>query len=237
MNELIYILVMTHITSVFFSLYIHRGMAHQQFVIHPVLGWIMRVWLWLTDGTSPIEWSAIHHDHHRYSDKPGDPHYQFVSGTRWKRIKFTGEIAFKAIVHGYKNFASKEDIKRYASHVPYGWPEKYQRFGIILLLLINLYLFDYWGLLVWIIQISWMTVWFTVIVAVGAHHFGYQNAGSTDNSRNLLPIGIIVIGEELHNNHHTNPGNPNLRTCWFEFDLGYIYMKIFEFFGLLRFNK
>ena len=237
MNELIYILVMTHITSVFFSLYIHRYMAHQQFICRPILSWVMKVWIWLTDGTNVVEWTAIHHNHHKYTDKPGDPHYQFVSDTPWERIKFTSKVAFKAITHGYRDVAPKEDIIKYASHVPKDWTQKYPRLGITLLLLINLFLFDYWGLLVWIVQISWMTIWFTVIVAVGAHHFGYRNSNSDDNSKNLLPIGIIVAGEELHNNHHTNPGNPNLRTRWFEFDIGWMYIKMFEFFGLLKFNK
>jgi stearoyl-CoA desaturase (delta-9 desaturase) len=105
------------------------------------------------------------------------------------------------------------------------------------LLAFNVGVFGVWGILVWFIQISWATFWLTIVVAIGAHHFGYHKTNSNDNSRNLWPIAIVAAGEELHHNHHLDPSNPNLRTRWFEFDLGYIYMKMFEFFGLLRFNK
>lgn len=231
----LYLLVTTHITITFFSLYVHRGMAHQQYVIHPVLGHIMRFWLWLTDGTGVREWVAIHHNHHRYSDNEGDPHIFFVTGTPWERIKFTAKIAYKSIVHGYKGFASNNELDLYANHVENHWLyEKHQRVGIILLLLMNLVLFGYVGFLVWLIQISWVTIWMTVIVAVGAHHFGYKDKLSPDNSRNLFPIGIITVGEELHNNHHRHPGNPKLNSKWFEFDLGWIYIRILSFFGLIK---
>lgn len=233
----LYLLLTTHITTVFFSLYVHRHMAHQQFKIHPRLGSVMRFWLWLTDGTGVREWVAIHHNHHKYSDKPGDPHLLFVTGTVWNRIKAIASVAYKSIFYGYRNFASKEEIKLYTAHVPYTWTEKYQRWGILLLLAFNVGMFGVWGILVWIIQISWATFWLTIVVAIGAHHFGYHKTNFNDNSRNLWPIAIVAAGEELHHNHHIDPSNPNLRTRWFEFDLGYIYMKMFEFFGLLRFNK
>lgn len=233
----LYLLLTTHITTVCFSLYVHRYMAHEQFKMSPKLESFMRFWLWLTDGTGVREWVAIHYNHHKYSDKVGDPHLLFVSGTIWNRIKNIGQVTFKSIFYGYKNFASKEEIELYTKHIPIHWTEKYQRFGILLLLSFNLYVFGIIGVLLWLVQISWATVWLTVIVAIGAHHFGYHKTSFRDNSRNLWPIAILAAGEELHHNHHTDPRNPNYKKKWFEFDLGWIYIKLLSFFGLITLNR
>jgi len=234
---LLYVLITTHITTVFFSLYVHRSMAHRQFEFHPVMASFIRFWLWLNDGSGVREWVAIHHNHHKYSDRQGDPHFLFVSGSLWNRFKAIITVAIKSIVLGYKNFATKKEIELYTGHVPGGWTEKYQRYGILLLLTFNILVFGYWGIVAWLIQISWATIWLTVIVAIGAHHFGYHEKKTVDNSRNLWPLAILAAGEELHHNHHKSPTNPNYRKNWFEIDLGWQYVKIFKFLGLVKINS
>jgi fatty-acid desaturase len=217
-------------------------MAHQQFKMHPMLSHFFRFWLWITDGTGVREWVAIHHSHHRYSDKPGDPHKGFIEGSLLDKIIFTWKIFFKSVTTGYSGFATKQEMERYASHTPQDWIERklynpHQRLGIFLLLGLNLFLFGWHGVLAWVIQVCWVTLWMTVIVTVGAHHVGYRNKDIPDNSRNLFPIGIIIAGEEMHHNHHMEPGNPKLRKQWFELDIGYSYLKLLSFLGLIDFKR
>jgi stearoyl-CoA desaturase (delta-9 desaturase) len=223
-----------HITIVCFSLYVHRGMAHQQYTMHPVLANFMRYWLWLFDGTGVKEWTAIHREHHTYADTPNDPHFVFYDGTPIQRIKSTIKICFGCIVNGYRGFANDNQMSK-VSHVPHGWIDRHLRLGTYIILALNLYLFGWVGIVVWLIQISWVTVCMTVIIAIGGHLIGYRGKRS-DNSRNLFPIGLIAAGEEMHHNHHTQPMNTNLKRKWYEFDIGYLYLRIFSFFGLVKFN-
>jgi len=233
---------MTHITIVVFSLYVHRGMAHRQFKMHPILSHFFRLWLWITDGTGVREWVAIHHSHHKHSDKEGDPHKGFIEGSPFDKMLFIWKIFVKSVTTGYNGFATKQEMIWYANHTPQDWIERnvyepYQRLGIFLLLVLNLFLFGWPGALVWVIQVCWVTFWMTVIVTVGAHHLGYRNKNIPDNSKNLFPIGIIIAGEEMHHNHHMEPANANLRKKWFEFDIGWIYLKILSFIGLIHLNR
>jgi stearoyl-CoA desaturase (delta-9 desaturase) len=223
-----------HITIVCFSLYVHRGMAHQQYKIHPILSNFMRYWLWLFDGTGVKEWAAIHREHHAYADTPKDPHFIFYDGTPLKRIKSIIVICLKSIFKGYRGFATDTQMNK-VGHVPYGWIDRHLRLGTYIVLLLNLYLFGWAGFIVWLIQISWVTVCMTAIIAIGGHMIGYHGEWS-DNSRNLFPIGIIASGEEMHHNHHREPTNSNLRRKWYEFDIGYMYLKFFSFLGLIEFK-
>ena len=233
----LYLLLTTHITMSFFTIYVHRGLTHKGLTFHPILSHIIRFWLWFMDGSGIKEWVAIHRNHHRFSDTKNDPHSFFVIGTKTEKILFTVKIFYQSVVYGYKNFATKEEIERFGKGTPDDWIErnlyfKHQRLGILFLLGLNLWLFGWSGILVWLIQISWVTLCATVIITVLAHHFGYRDGDSKDKSRNLFPIGIILAGEELHNNHHMDPSNPKFSKRWFEFDLGWIYIKIFSFLGL-----
>jgi len=209
-------------------------MAHQQYTIHPILANFMRYWLWLFDGTGVKEWAAIHRDHHSYADTNKDPHFIFYNGTTTQRLKNIAVICFNCIAKGYRGFANEQQMQK-VSHIPYGWIDKHLRLGTYLILVLNLYLFGWLGIVVWLIQISWVTVCMTVLIAIGGHMIGYRGAWS-DNSRNLFPIGLIAAGEEMHHNHHREPMNPNLKRRWFELDTGYMYLKLFNFLGLITFN-
>jgi stearoyl-CoA desaturase (delta-9 desaturase) len=185
----------------------------------------MRYWLWLFDGTGVKEWVAIHRDHHKYTDTPKDPHFIFYDGNLKKRLQSIFSICFKSITNGYRGFASKEQLEK-VNHVPYGWIDRNLRLGTYIILALNLYLFGLFGIIVWFIQISWVTVCMTLMIAILGHRL--------NNSINLFPIGFIAAGEEMHHNHHVEQTNSNLRRKWFEFDIGYLYLKIFSFFGLIK---
>lgn len=222
---------MTHITIICVTLYLHRGESHKGIDFHPILGHFMRFWLWLTTGMVTKQWVAIHRKHHRYSDQIGDPHSPKIYNIY--RVLFLGAFLY--------NHAAKdtEMVNQYGVGTPNDWIENnlytpYNFLGITLLLLVNLLWFSYWGLLIWIIQMIWIPFWAAGVINGLAHYIGYRNADTKDNSRNLGPLGIIVGGEELHNNHHLAPANIKLSRKWFEFDIGYTYFTIFRLFGLAK---
>jgi stearoyl-CoA desaturase (delta-9 desaturase) len=230
MIEIIATLVMTHITIICVTLYLHRGQAHKAIEFHPILEHFMRFWLWLTTGMVTKQWVAIHRKHHRHSDEQGDPHSPHVYGI-W-RVMFKGAVLYHT--------ASKDTamIRQYGVGTPNDWVEQnvysiHSRLGITLMLCINVMLFGYIaGFVVWGIQMLWIPFWAAGIVNGLAHWWGYRNGETRDKSRNLVPIDIIVGGELLHNNHHLDPGNPKLSRRWFEFDAGWMWLSVFRKLGL-----
>ena len=231
MNELIATLVMTHITIVCVTLYLHRGQAHRAIIFNPVLEHFMRFWLWLTTGMVTKQWVAIHRRHHRSSDLDGDPHSPHIFGI-W-RVLFAGA--------GLYHTASKNSavIQQYGVGTPDDWIERklyspHSRLGILLMLIIDLLLFGPWGFIVWGIQMIWIPFWAAGVINGLAHWWGYRNGETKDRSRNLVPFGIIVGGEELHNNHHLDPANPRLSRRWFELDIGWLWLSLFRLLGLAK---
>ena len=231
MNAILYTLIVTHITIVCVTLFLHRGQAHKAIEFNPILSHFMRFWLWLTTGMVTKQWVAIHRKHHRYSDVEGDPHTPHVYGIY--NVLFKGAMLY--------HIASKdtEMIKQYGVGTPDDWIEqnvysKHSRLGIVLLLLINLLCFSYWGLLIWLIQMIWIPFWAAGVINGVAHWVGYRNGVTKDHSRNISPWGIIIGGEELHNNHHLEPANPKLSRRWYEFDIGYMWLSIFNFVRLSK---
>lgn len=223
MLELLYVLVMTHITIVCVTLYLHRGQAHKGITFNPVVEHFMRFWLWLTTGMVTKQWVAIHRKHHRFSDKEGDPHTPHVYGI-W-RVLFKGA--------GLYHSASKDTdmVNTYGVGTPDDWMErnvytKHSRLGITLLLVINLLCFSWWGFLIWGIQMIWIPFWAAGVINGVAHWIGYVNGKTKDYSRNISPWGILVGGEELHNNHHLNPASVKLSIKWYEFDIGWMWLTI-----------
>jgi len=231
MTELIYTLIVTHITIICVTLYLHRGQAHRGILFHPILEHSMRAWLWLTTGMVTRQWVAIHRKHHRFTEEPGDPHSPHVYGL--KRVFFRGA--------GLYHIASKDCamVAQYGAGTPDDWIEHniytpHSRVGILLMLLIDLALFGVWGFLVWGIQMIWIPFWAAGVINGLGHWWGYRNGETRDQSRNIMPWGIIIGGECLHNNHHLEPGNPRLSRRWFEFDIGWMWLSLFRLVGLAR---
>lgn len=231
MLELFYLLIATHITIVCVTLYLHRGEAHKALIFNPALEHFMRFWLWLTTGMVTKQWVAIHRKHHRCSDVDGDPHSPHVFGI-WK-VLFGGALLY------HEASKDKEMVNAYGVGTPDDWIEKniyskHSRLGILIMLFINILLFGPIGILLWGVQMIWIPFWAAGVINGLAHWFGYRNGHTRDHSRNISPWGIIIGGEELHNNHHLDPGNPRLSRRWFEFDIGWLYVKIFSMLNLVK---
>ena len=231
MNTIIYTLIVTHITIICVTLFLHRGQAHKGIIFHPILEHFMRCWLWLTTGQITKQWVAIHRKHHRFSDVEGDPHTPHVFGV-WT-VLFKGAVLYHT--------ASKDTamIQQYGVGTPDDWIEKnlytpHSRLGILLMLVIDLLLFGPWGFIVWGIQMLWIPFWAAGVINGLAHWIGYRNGETKDHSRNISPWGIIIGGECLHNNHHLDPANPKLSRRWFEFDIGWMWLTIFRLVGLAK---
>jgi stearoyl-CoA desaturase (delta-9 desaturase) len=231
MSTLIATLVMTHITIVCVTLYLHRSQAHRGVEFHPVVAHFMRFWLWLTTGMVTRQWVAIHRKHHRYSDCAGDPHSPHVFGI--------GRVLFQGAVLYHEASKDKNMVDTYGVGCPDDWIERnlysaHSRLGIGILLLLDLWWFGWVGALVWGIQMIWIPFWAAGVINGIGHWWGYQNGETRDLSRNISPWGIIIGGECLHNNHHLEPANPKLSRRWFEFDIGWMYITLLRWVGLAR---
>lgn len=227
-------LIMTHITIVCVTLYLHRGQAHKGILFHPILSHFMRFWLWLTTGMVTKQWVAIHRKHHKDTDRAEDPHSPLIYGI--KTVLFKGALLY--------NRASKDTamVDSFGVGTPNDWIERhlytpYHKLGILLMLVIDLVLFGPWGFLVWGIQMIWIPFWAAGVINGIGHWWGYRNHDTRDNSRNIVPWGIIVGGEELHNNHHRNPASPKLSSKIWEIDIGYIWLGLFRLLRLAKLAK
>ena len=223
MNELLYTLAATHITIVAVTLYLHRSQAHRGVEFHPVIAHFFRFWLWLTTGMVTSQWVATHRKHHRFSDEPGDPHSPHVYGI--KQVFFKGALLYHA--------AAKDQVmvNTYGVGTPSDWMERhvyqpYSRLGIGILFVLDTLMFGWWGPVIWAIQMIWIPFWAAGVINGIGHWAGYRNGITKDHSRNISPLGIVIGGEELHNNHHLDPANPRLSRRWFEFDIGWAYIRL-----------
>ena len=231
MTEILYTAIVTHITIACVTLYLHRSQAHRGVTFHPVLAHVMRFWLWITTGMVTKQWVAIHRKHHQHDDQPGDPHSPHVFGI-W-RVLFGGAFLYaqaakdRAMIENY-GVGTPDDWVERKIYTPLNWV------GILLMLILNISVFGSWGLLIWGIQMIWIPFWAAGVVNGLGHWIGYRNGQTRDESRNLFPIGIIIGGECLHNNHHLDPANPRLSRRWFEFDIGWMYITILQQLGLAK---
>jgi stearoyl-CoA desaturase (delta-9 desaturase) len=223
MTELLYILIATHITIAAVTLFLHRSQAHRSVQFHPAVAHFFRFWLWLTTGMVTKQWVAVHRKHHRFSDEPGDPHSPHVYGI--KRVFFKGAGLYHA--------ASKDKVMvdTYGVGTPADWIEHnlysaHSRLGIGILLVLNIIVFGWIGAIIWGIQMLWIPFWAAGVVNGIGHWWGYRNGETKDHSRNIVPWGIVIGGEELHNNHHLDPASARLSRRWFEFDIGWMYIRL-----------
>jgi stearoyl-CoA desaturase (delta-9 desaturase) len=231
MTAIIFTLLATHLTIASVTLYLHRSQAHRGVEFHPAVSHFMRFWLWMTTGQITRQWVAVHRKHHRFTEVEGDPHSPHVFGF-W-RVLIKGAFLYHT--------ASKDSVMvaQYGAGTPDDWIEqnvytRHSRLGILLMLLIDILLFGWWGFVVWGIQMIWIPFWAAGVVNGAGHWWGYRNGETKDHSQNLSPIGIIIGGEELHNNHHLDPASPKFSLKPWEFDIGWMYLKTFEFLGLAK---
>lgn len=231
MGPIIYTLLVTHLTIICVTLYLHRSQAHRGVEFHPAVSHCMRFWLWLTTGMVTRQWVAVHRKHHRFTEAEGDPHSPHVYGF-WQ-VLFKGAFLYHT--------ASKDSamVEQYGAGTTADWLEqnvytKHSRLGIMLMLLIDILLFGAWGVVVWGIQMIWIPFWAAGVINGLGHWWGYRNGETRDQSRNIMPWGILIGGECLHNNHHLEPGNPRLSRRWFEFDIGWLYIRLLCIFKLAR---
>jgi stearoyl-CoA desaturase (Delta-9 desaturase) len=228
-------LALTHVTIAAVTIYLHRHQAHRALDLHPVVSHFFRFWLWLTTGMVTKEWAAIHRKHHAKCETPEDPHSPKVYGIN--RVLWTGVFLY------VKESFNKDTLERYGHGTPDDWIERnlYSRsavFGVSFLLALNMLVFGVVpGALIWLTQIAWIPFWAAGVINGVGHFFGYRNHGVTDASTNILPWGILIGGEELHNNHHAFASSARLSYKWYEFDIGWMYIRILETFGLATVKK
>jgi stearoyl-CoA desaturase (Delta-9 desaturase) len=223
--EILFVLIATHITIMCVTLYLHRGQAHRGIEFHPVLEHFMRFWLWLTTGMITKEWVAIHRKHHQKTDADGDPHSPHLEGIK--------KILFGGVLYYVKASKDKAMIQNFGVGTPDDWIEKnlyskYAFVGVSLMLLIDLFIFGPIGLLIWLIQVAWIPFWAAGVINGIGHYWGYRNTDTKDKSTNIFPLGILIGGEELHNNHHAKPASAKLSMKWYEFDIGWMWLKVLQ---------
>ena len=227
-------LVMAHITIASVTIYLHRHSAHRSLDLHPIASHFFRFWLWLTTGMVTKEWTAIHRKHHAKCEHEGDPHSPVVHGI--KKVFFEGSELYRA------EAKNQETLVRYGHNTPDDWVERNiytgrSRLGVSLMLIINVALFGALGLTVWAIQMIWIPVTAAGIINGIGHWWGYRNFEAADASTNVSPWGILIGGEELHNNHHTYPTSAKLSVKPYEFDIGWMYISMLKSVGLATVKK
>ena len=230
----IYTLVVTHITICGVTIFLHRCMAHRSLDLHPVAQHFFRFWLWLTTGMVTKEWTAIHRKHHAKCETEDDPHSPQTRGIR--KVLLEGAELYRA------EAKNKETITKFGHGTPDDWIERnvYSRFGwqgVGLMLIIDVALFGVIGLTVWAVQMLWIPIHAAGIINGLGHFWGYRNYDCEDASTNVSPWGIIIGGEELHNNHHTYPTSAKFSIKWYEFDIGWGYIRAMQAVGLAKVKK
>jgi len=230
----LFTLGMTHVTMISVTVFLHRHQAHRALDLHPIASHFFRFWLWLTTGQVTKEWTSIHRKHHAKCEQADDPHSPHVYGIK------------KVLLQGYELYRAEasnaETMTRYGHGTPNDWIERhlYTRFsmlGILLMLIIDLTLFGAAGLSVWAVQMAWTPVMAAGIINGAAHFWGYRNFEAPDHSTNISPWGILIAGEELHNNHHTYPTSAKLSVKPYEFDIGWMYISLMKSVGLATVKK
>jgi stearoyl-CoA desaturase (delta-9 desaturase) len=231
---LLFTLAVTHITIVAVTLFLHRSQAHRGVDLHPAISHFFRFWLWLTTGMVTKEWVSIHRKHHARCEREGDPHSPMIYGIG--RVMFRGAELYR------DESKNAETANKYGHGTPNDWLEKnlYSRYsasGIVVMLVIDVLLFGALGLAVWAVQMAWIPFWAAGVVNGIGHFWGYRNFASPDTSTNVFPIGILIGGEELHNNHHAYGTSAKFSSRWFEIDIGWGYLTLLSWFGLAKIRK
>jgi len=229
---IVVVVVMGHITNVCVTLFLHRSQTHRSVNFHAIASIPMRIWLWLTTSIVTKEWVAVHRKHHAFADREGDPHSPLLEGLR--------NILIKGAFYYRKAIGQPGMLEKYGKGTPNDWLERHlltrrNTLGIILLLGIDLYLFGLMiGALVWGVQMIWIPFWAAGVINGVGHAIGYRNFDVKDESRNIAPLAIWLGGEELHNNHHADPHSAKFKAKWYEFDVGWFYIRLLALVRLAK---
>ncbi len=228
-------LALTHVTIAAVTIFLHRHQAHRALDLHPLPSHFFRFWLWLTTGMVTKEWAAIHRKHHAKCETAEDPHSPQVLGLN--RVLWGGVFLY------VKESNKPETMERYGHGTPDDWLERnlytpLHKWGIVLMLAIDLALFGLVpGALIWGVQMVWIPFWAAGVINGVGHYLGYRNFACADASTNIVPWGILIGGEELHNNHHAFAASARLSNKWYEFDIGWVYIRSMELLGLAKVKK
>ncbi|MFN3376421.1 MAG: fatty acid desaturase [Burkholderiaceae bacterium] len=230
----LYTLATTHITIAAVTIFLHRCQAHRALDLGPIPSHFFRFWLWIGTGMVTKEWVAIHRKHHAKCETPDDPHSPQTRGL--DTVMWKGAELYRAEAQ------NAETIKKFGHGTPDDWVERnvYSRFtwqGVGLMLVLNLALFGAVGATVWAVQMLWIPFWAAGVVNGVGHYWGYRNFEAQDASTNLVPWGLIIGGEELHNNHHTYPTAAKFSVKPYEFDVGWLYIRLLSKLGWAHVKK
>jgi stearoyl-CoA desaturase (delta-9 desaturase) len=227
-------LALTHVTIAAVTIFLHRGQAHRGLDLHPIVSHFFRFWLWITTGMVTKEWVAIHRKHHAKVETDEDPHSPQTRGIR--KVLLEGSELYR------DEAKNAETLGRYGHGTPDDWLERnvYSRLlwqGIASMFVIDFVLFGAIGITIWAVQMIWIPIFAAGIINGAGHYWGYRNFACLDASTNIVPWGIIVGGEELHNNHHAYGSSAKLSSRWFEFDIGWMYIRILAILKLATVRK
>lgn len=230
----VFTLVMIHLTNIAITLFLHRAMAHRALTLHPIVSHWARLQLWMTTGIVTKEWTAIHRKHHARCETEEDPHSPQILGLG--TILMYGSELYR------REGRNPETLARYGAGTPDDWMErnvytKHSRLGILTMFIINLVLLGVPGIMVWCLQMLWSPVAAAGVVNGIGHFWGYRNFECPDAARNISPIGILLCGEELHNNHHTFGTSAKFSVMPWEFDIGWMYISLLSYVGLAKANR
>ncbi len=227
-------LLLTHVTISSVTIFLHRHSAHRALELHPLLSHFFRFWLWLTTGMSTKAWTAIHRKHHATCETKDDPHSPQIKGIR--KVFFEGAELYRA------ESQNKVTLEKYGHGTPNDWLENriyspLSTTGVGIMLVLNIIIFGPIGLSIWAVQMLWIPLTAAGVINGIGHYWGYRNFQTKDASKNIFPFGILIGGEELHNNHHAYPTSAKLSSKWYEFDIGWLYIKIFSALKLAHIKK
>lgn len=227
-------ILLTHVTIASVTIFLHRAQAHRGLTLHPIASHFFRFWLWLTTGMVTRQWVAVHRKHHAKCELEEDPHSPQQAGIA--SVLFGGAFLYR------KEAAKRETLEAYGHGTPDDWLERkvYSRhvfLGIFLMLAADLILFGIVGLAVWVVQMMWIPFWAAGVINGVGHYWGYRNFETEDASRNIVPFGLIIGGEEMHNNHHAYGVSAKFSNKWWEFDVGWLYIRLLEFAGLAEVRR
>ena len=230
----VYVLAVTHVTIAAVTIFLHRHQAHRALDLHPLPSHFFRFWLWLTTGMVTKEWTAIHRKHHAKCETPEDPHSPQIVGIN--KVLWQGTELYR------KEACNRETLEKYGHGTPDDWIERnvYATravLGISLMLVVNFVLFGFIGITVWAVQMMWIPFFAAGVINGLGHYWGYRNFQPGDASTNIVPWGILIGGEELHNNHHAYASSARLSNRWYEFDIGWLYIRVLDALGLAQVKK